>query len=186
MKLIKIEKKFEGNFLSYYISTYINKNNKEKKYEMISRNENFTVDNIQDTKSSAVAIIAFDETREHILLNKEFRLTMNREIYSFPCGLIDAGENAIIAGKRELKEETGLDLLEVISHLGPAYSAMEFTNEVLETIICTAGGTFSPSTSYDEEIEAGWFSKAEIKELLKTEYCSARTQLFLYTWINGK
>ena len=52
-------------------------------------------------------------------------------------------------------------------------------------VIGKASGNFSQSTSADEEIEAGWFSKAEVKELLSTENFAARTQAYLQMWIKN-
>ena len=36
--------------------------------------------------------------------------------------------------------------------------------------------------SEEEEIEPGWYTKAEVRELLRSEPFAARTQAFCYAW----
>ena len=103
-------------------------------------------------------------------------------VYNFPAGLIDPGENPVESGRRELKEETGLDLIEVLDVIPDSYSAVGFSNEKNQCIVGIAGGTFTPSTSTLEEIEAGWYTREEVRELLKTELFAARTQAYCYVW----
>ena len=110
-----------------------------------------------------------DEKNEKILLNKEFRLALGDWVYNFPAGLIDEGEEPIESARRELKEETGLDLLTVNDILPLSYSAIGFANETNLCIVGVANGTFSKSSSTVEEIKAGWYTKDEVKKLLKTE-----------------
>ena len=57
---------------------------------------------------------------------------------------------------------------------------MGFSNETNITVIGKARGEFCESTSTYEEIEARWYTKEEIKELLKTEKFAARTQAYCY------
>lgn len=106
-------------------------------------------------------------------------------VYNFPAGLIDQDEEARISAARELKEETGLDLVEITDVWPMSYSAVGLSNETSIVVIGKASGNFSQSTSADEEIEAGWFSKAEVKELLATENFAARTQAYLQMWIKN-
>ena len=89
------------------------------------------------------------------------------------------------AAKRELKEETGLDILRIDQWWGPCYSAIGFSNERNACCVGVAGGTFSESTSFQEEIEPRWYTKSEVKELLATEPFAVRTQAYCYCWING-
>lgn len=185
MELLNVEKKYGGKFINYYDATYRNKIGGLKTYEMVSRDPNLTKDKLGKGESAAVTIIAFNKDKTKILLNKEFRMPMNTEIFNFPCGLIDKGEDSIMAAARELKEETGLDFIELVDKIPPAFSAIGFADELLETIICIADGNFAPSTSYDEEIEANWYSKEDIKTMLQTEKFAARTQLYLYLWANN-
>uniref|UniRef100_UPI003FED91E1 NUDIX hydrolase n=1 Tax=Eubacterium sp. TaxID=142586 RepID=UPI003FED91E1 len=130
----------------------------------------------------SVFLIMHDEKNEKILLNKEFRLALGDWVYNFPAGLIDEGEEPIESARRELKEETGLDLLTVNDILPLSYSAIGFANETNLCIVGVADGTFSKSSSTVEEIKAGWYTKDEVKKLLKTELFAARTQSYCYLW----
>jgi len=183
MKLIGIDKKDEGHFITRYDFLYRTNDNKEKAYEMISRNKNITSEeDIRAKNPDAVVIIALDESGERILLNKEFRLAVCDWVYNFPAGLIDPGEDAITAAKREVMEETGLELYDIKENIGMSYSAVGFSNETNCCLVARARGEFKPSTSSVEEIEAKWYTKEEVKKLLKTERFAARTQAFCYLW----
>lgn len=123
-----------------------------------------------------------DETRERILLNREFRMATGRFVYNFPAGLIDEGETPQESARRELKEETGLDLLAIEDFIGESYSAVGFSNEKNVCVVGVAGGEFAPSSSIVEEIQAGWYTKEEVRNLLKTEPFAARSQAYCYMW----
>ena len=110
---------------------------------------------------------------------------MGRWVYNFPAGLIDEGENPEQAARRELKEETGLDILEIKDWWGPCYSAIGFSNERNACCVGVAGGSFSESSSVQEEIEPAWFTKDEIRKLMATEPFAVRTQAYCYCWVNG-
>ena len=82
-----------------------------------------------------------DEADEHILINKEYRMSVGDYVYNFPAGLIDEGETPEVAAKRELKEETGLDLIVIEDKLYDSYSAIGFSNETNQVVIGKAEGT---------------------------------------------
>ena len=103
-------------------------------------------------------------------------------MYNFPAGLIDPGETPEEAAARELREETGLRLDQIDHRLGISYAAVGFCNEKNITIVGRASGSFRKSTSEEEEIEPGWYTKAEVRELLRAEPFAARTQAFCYAW----
>ena len=114
MKFRGIEKKGSGEYLNRYDVHYETPAGGEKVYEMFSRDGGIdTEEKLRHPRTDAVMIIMTDESREHLLLIREFRLELDREIYGLPAGLIDPGETPELAAKRELKEETGLDLLEI-------------------------------------------------------------------------
>lgn len=183
MQFVAIEKKEQGNYITRYDLMYQTEDHKPKKYEMISRDANMeTFEQLHNRPADAVVLIMHDAKKEKILLNKEFRLAVGEWVYNFPAGLIDPGETPEIAAKRELWEETGLSLDEIEDVIGESYSAVGFSNEKNLCIVGKASGDFKESTSSVEEIEAGWFTKSQVKELLKTERFAARTQAYCYLW----
>lgn len=183
MKFIGVEKKEEGKYINRYNIRYETVDKQIKEYEMVSRSKDIdSLEKLHGKVADAVVIIATDEKGEKILLNKEFRLAVGEVVVNFPAGLIDPGEKPEESAKRELWEETGLDLYQIDDIIGTSYSAVGFSNETNLTIVGKARGDFAKSTSSVEEIEAGWYTKEEVRKLLKEYKFAARTQAFCYVW----
>jgi ADP-ribose pyrophosphatase len=54
----------------------------------------------------SVIVIAVTAAREFVLV-EQFRQAVRKRVLEFPAGLVDAGEDPVEAGLRELEEETG-------------------------------------------------------------------------------
>lgn len=183
MKFKTIEKKESGRFINRYDITYELEDHQEKVYEIISRkSEMKTQEDLQGTNPDAVVVIATDESGERILLNKEYRLAVANWVYNFPAGLIDEGETPQESAIREVREETGLELYQLEDFIDISYSAVGFSNEMNVCVVGRVRGDFSKSTSAVEEIEPGLYTKAEVRELLKSQRFAARTQAYCYLW----
>ena len=183
MEFNGIEKKEEGKFITRYDITYTTVDHKKKVYEMISRNKDLTTrEELSGHPADSVVLIMHDESGEKLLLNREFRMACGDFVYNFPAGLIDPGEEFMESAERELREETGLTLVRVEDVLGESFSAIGFSNEKNVCVVGVADGKFTPSTSTVEEIEARWYTKAEVRQLLKEAYFAARTQSYCYLW----
>ena len=185
MKLKEVKKIHEGKFLSYYIADYINDEGHIKSYEFISRDKNVTKENFGKNKPAGVGLVPFNLDKSKVLLQAEFRLATNRFVYNFPAGLIDEGETALEAAKRELKEETGVELITPVAVLSPSYASQGTSDELMQIVICLCDGEIKDSCFVDEEIHAKWYTKDEIRQLLADgAYMSVRTQMFLWSWVN--
>lgn len=183
MEFKAITKREEGHFITRYDIEYKTNNGNIKNYEIISRNKNLdSFEKLHDKGPDAVVLIMHSEDGSRILINKEFRMAVGEWVYNFPAGLIDDGESFEEAAKRELHEETGLTVIRVDDVIGESYSAVGFSNEKNVCVVGVASGSFAPSDSDVEEIEANWYTKAEVRELLKTEMFAARTQAYCYVW----
>ncbi|MBO7426112.1 MAG: NUDIX hydrolase [Clostridiales bacterium] len=184
MEFLGIKKTDEGRFICRYDVEYRTALGNIKTYEMISRNKE--MNSLEDLRKvgtvDAVILIVHSPDNSKILLNKEFRMAVGKEVYNFPAGLVDPGETIEVSAKRELWEETGLNLTSVQEIWPACYSAVGVTNETSACVIGVAEGEFKPSTSDEEEIEAGWFTKEQVLDLLKTEPFAARTQSYCYLW----
>ena len=186
MKLLDLKQIHRGKFLSYYVASYLNKDNKIKEYEFISRDPNLTKDSFGKNVPAGVGMVPFSVDKEKIVLQSEFRLATNKFVYNFPAGLIDEGETPEVAAKRELKEETGLDLVKIEAVLSPTYASPGTSDELMQIVVCLVKGEIKESCFVDEEIKARWYTKKEIKNLLKEgAYMSVRTQMFLWQWANS-
>ncbi len=181
-----IRKIHEGKFVTRYDVDYLTAGGNEKTYEMISRNRNMrTLEELQNKTPDSVVLILTDESGERILVIREYRMAMAQWICNFPAGLIDPGETPEESAKRELWEETGLTLIRIDDILDNSYSAVGFSNERNICVFGAAAGEFRKSTSDVEEIVPGWYSKAEIREMLRKEPFAARTQAYCYAWANS-
>ena len=187
MKLLDLKQIHKGKFLSYYVASFLNKDGKVKEYEFISRDSALTKEKFGNNVPAGVGLVALNKAQDKVLLQAEFRLATNHFVYNFPAGLIDKGETVEEAAKRELKEETGLDLVEIIDVLPPSYASQGTSDELMQLAICTVEGEIKDSCFADEEIKANWYTKEQVKTLfLEKAFMSVRTQMFLYMWINEK
>lgn len=177
MKFVKLENVRNGKYLKNYELTYINKAGKEKKYEIVSRKNLETVDDI-GKQPSGVSIIATCNGK--LLLLHEFRMGVNKAIYNLCAGMIEEGESIEECVNRELYEETGLMVKRIKTILPPSYSAVAISDTKTYIAFVEAEGTMEDHTSDNEEITAAFYSKEEVLELLETEEFSSRAQLAAY------
>ena len=111
MKLIKMEKVKDGKYLKNYELTYRNKAGKEKTYEIVSRKELSGIEDIGQ-KVSGLSIAAVNGDK--LLLLREFRMGVNKIVYNLCAGMLEEGESLEQCIRRELYEETGLQVKRII------------------------------------------------------------------------
>lgn len=172
----KLEALAETKYLSLYKSTYKNKEQEERSWIIASRKDYETLSQHyfegKEEKIDAVVLIALHEESQKIVLIKQFRVPLNDYVYELPAGLIDQGEDIAETVKRELREETGLELISIKEHLShkQTYLSPGMTEESAALIYCTCKGEISTEhLEADEDITPLLLSKEEAKKLLKDQ-----------------
>ena len=98
--------------------------------------------------SDCVAIVAIDAD-DNVLLVKQFRHPVEKELLEIPAGGIDAKEDPVATVRREMQEETGY-LPRKVERLGGFYSTPGYCTEYLYLYLATE---LTPSQLYAEDTE---------------------------------
>lgn len=178
MECIRFEKVRDGKYLKNYEITYLNRQGKEKKYEIVSRRELSGVEDL-GAKPSGVSIVATCQGK--LLLLHEFRMGVNRSIYNLCAGMLEPGETIEDCIARELMEETGLRLVRIKKILPPSFAAVAISDTT--TYIAFAeveGEPHNGGNSANEEIQADLYTGEQVKALLETAEFSSRAQMAAY------
>ncbi len=177
LKLIGLEKVRDGKYLKNYELTYHNKAGCEKKYEIVSRRELSAASDLGGAPSG-VSIVA--ECEGKLLLLHEFRMGVNRMVYNLCAGMIEENESIEDCIARELYEETGLKVKKIKKILPPSFAAVAISDLTTYIAFAEVEGDFEDHSSENEQIEADFYTREEVKKLLETEAFSSRAQMAAY------
>ena len=166
-----------SKFLEFKERRYLNKFGDEGSWYMASRVGG----------RRAVMIVPF--CGEKLVVTREFRVPIGGYEYSFPAGLIDDGEDPVTAAKRELREETGLEIRKVLTVSPPVFNSPGLTDEALTLVYAEVGGTTSrDGLEPDEDIETLILSRGEVAALMadETNLVGAKAWMEFYHFVNEK
>lgn len=107
---------FQGHIVNVHIDTVELPNGAEATREVVDH-------------PGGVAVLALDED-ETVTLVRQFRYPVGQVILELPAGKIDPGEDTLLAAKRELSEETGVEAGDW-TYLGYALASPGFCDEAL-------------------------------------------------------
>lgn len=177
MELLKFQKVRDGKYLKNYELTYRNKAGHEKKYEIVSRRDLKKIEDVGGMPSG-ISIVA--TCGDKMLLLHEFRMGVNRYVYNLCAGMLEPEETIEDCITRELYEETGLKVKEIKRILPPSYAAVAISDMTTHIAFVEVEGDFEDHTSENEQIDAKFYSREEVKKLLETEPFSSRAQIAAY------
>lgn len=172
-----------NRWLNTYNITYEMPNGKKGVYTFVSRK----TPKLDGTISpDAVVIAAF--VGEKLVVTSEFRFPFNGYEYGLVAGLIDPGETIETAIRRELKEETGLDLTQVLSVGPPITVSPGMTDEAICVAIVSAEGQISKDGLQDiEDISTQLMDHDQLSQLFARtgEYKGAIISSKLWLLLSG-
>ncbi len=168
-----------------YNVTYKDKKGKTNQWQVVSRKDEPIVN---ADEPDAVVIVPVIETQQgrRLVVTKEYRLPIGDFEYGFPAGLIEKDHSIEQMVAKELKEETGLDLVEIKHISNPVYSSPGMSDESCCMVIVKACGKVSDEYLDDsEQIETMLMGVEDIRELLssKDKKVSAKAWGILYQFV---
>ncbi len=121
----------------------------------------------------AVTIVALHRaersTAQHrLVVIEEFRVPIAKWEFSLPAGLLDQGESIVQCAARELREETGLDVVEVRGTSGETFSSAGLADESQAFVALECQGTPALAPGVDgERIRVNMLGRSECLALLE-------------------
>jgi ADP-ribose pyrophosphatase len=163
-QLLNVTKQTNNKFLNIYEASY-KQNGETAPYFIASRKE--TVEeldcNTGKVTADAAMIVPVYENGD-VLFIKQFRKAINDYVYEFPAGLIDKTDASSLEGaKRELHEETGLEVEYIDELLDARYLSVGMSDESVAVYMAQVKGELSKE--HQEKCEEIDFKIVKIDDL---------------------
>ena len=192
---MKVEKLTNEKWLNLFKATWVDKKGKNRDWLFSSRKD-FADGKVPDAPNSQreadavviVPIIRGETTKDNkLVVAREWRAPLNGYEYGFPAGLVDQGERLVDTIKRELKEETGLDLIHVSKISPVTFSSIGMTDEsiVYAHVVCD-GEISNEYLEETENIETFALTIEELWDLFfktKDIHWSAKAWPYIYNFV---
>lgn len=191
IKIIGVEQKQTVGILNFYDIKYLTKSGELRVWNMFSRkNEETFKKNLitkRNRKADGVVVASIHRETGKFVVIEEYRVAINSKIITLPGGLVDEGETYEETAIREMKEETGLDLIYVDKDRGmkPRYSAMGVTDETVAIVYGECTGIPKDMQGDNEQGKVRLLSRKDIKEILNSDKyeVAGRTELILELYL---
>lgn len=171
MNISEVKKVTEFNHLNLFSIKYQDRLGNPKSWIFASRSEipDVMLKTDLSSKPHAVVIVPFHIEYQKLVLIREFRVPLGGYQHGFPAGLMDKGEEIEQTAARELKEETGLNIVNIIRKSPTIYSSSGMTDESVSLVYVTCTGASSLEWNEDsEDISVLMVSAEEAQKLIAT------------------
>lgn len=169
-KTISSQLIYRGRAVRLRVDTVLDESGRETTREIVEHDD-------------CVAVVPVD-AENNILLVRQFRKAVGKDLLEIPAGGIDPGEDAETAVSREMREETGY-LPRQLERLGGFFSSPGFCTEYLHLYLAS---DLVPSRLFAEDtegIEVVRVTKSQIPELITSgKICDAKSIAGLLIYLN--
>jgi len=156
---------YDGKVLSLRVDDVVYQNGKASKVEVVEHD-------------GGVSIIAQPEP-DSIVLVRQFRPAIGRQLWEVPAGKLDGKEDPEAAAHRELREETGYRA-SAMRKLRTFYTAPGFCGELLHLFVAEGLTAGEPEPEADEILHAQTFKVRDAWAMVeRDEIPDAKTQIAL-------
>ena len=174
-RIRNVKKQTNNRFLNMYELEVAHRDGKIAPYYMASRIDDperikaVTKDNIPN---GVIMYGVYGEKKDKVVLVRQYRYPIGGYVYEFPAGLVEAHEELIDAGVREMFEETGLVFtpVEAGAYMKPFFTTVGMTDESCGTVFGYCSGTpTNTNQESSEDIQGIIADRAECRRILKEE-----------------
>jgi ADP-ribose pyrophosphatase len=117
------------------------------------------------THPGAVVIVPI-LPNSNVVLERQFRYPLHQVFIELPAGKIDAGEDELVTGQRELLEETGYTASDWVK-LGLQHPCIGYSNEVIHMYLAQDLSAGEHKRDEDEHLEVFEASFADCLSMIK-------------------
>jgi ADP-ribose pyrophosphatase len=119
-KPTRVETPYDGRLFKVQVLTLIDEQGRQVQREVVRH-------------PGAVLVVPVLDAKNMIMI-RNYRVAVNEQLWEFPAGKLEPGENPRDAATRELEEETGYRSAQVRS-LGEFYTSPGFTDELMRVFV---------------------------------------------------
>jgi ADP-ribose pyrophosphatase len=124
----------------------------------------------------AVAALVFDTQHQHYVLTRQYRVGAERELLEIAAGMIDEGESAETAVRREMQEELGYDI-DQLTLIATVWTSPGVSIETVAVYYAEASRQTGEGGGLAAEHEQIEIVRLTHEELLKEPMLDAKTAL---------
>lgn len=153
MHIQKIEQLTDEKWLNLYAAAFEH-NGHNGRWLFASRKPQPNADRAADAVV-IVPILHEGKMPPRLVMVREFRVPIGAYVFAFPAGLLEAGESIEDTVRRELLEETGLEVVAVKRVSPPLYSSSGMTDEsvAMAFVDARAMPEMKPKLDASEDLE---------------------------------
>jgi ADP-ribose pyrophosphatase len=186
IKLVKVEKVTDEKWINLFAATFENRDGQPGRWMFVSRKDDPHGQRDQPDAVIIVPVLLSPDQPPRLVLEKEFRLPVNDYVIGFPAGLLEKGEGVEESVRRELLEETGLEVVRFKRITQPVYSTSGFSDECAVMVFVDARQVdgIGPHLEASEDIEVMLLDYEAVCKLCddRTVRMDAKTWTVLYMY----
>ena len=187
-----IQQKTRNRYLNYYELEAVHRDGSVSPYYMASRatDVNRLKAVTRENKPDGVILYGvYGETKDRVVLIRQYRYPLGDYVYEFPAGLVEEGEEMGAAGIREMYEETGLVFTPVDAgcYSRPFFTTVGMTDESCGMVFGYCSG--EPTSAHEEaseEIQVILADRQEARRILREENVALMCAYMLMHFIASK
>ncbi len=192
-KIRNIHQLTDYKFLNFYELETVKKTGREGKYLLASRARTAgdLEINRKKTRADGVAMyVLCGPKRDKVLLIRQFRWPIGNYVYEFPAGLVEEGEDIHEAAVREVREETGMEMMPL--QVDPMYERPYYMTDGMTDECCALVYGVSDDERHEQDLEEGeeievvLADRAEARRILKEERVAGNCAFQLMHFIHDK